>query len=136
MREGDGLAKRRGGGFPQFVGEREHLRADEDRVGHPSLGDRLGQLAMERLAEIAQFLHAAQHRDAAGGGGRGERLQRRAHRCRVGVVAFVDQQRLAAAGQAERMTRAAAFQAAHFGQRQARTRQIAACRAHCRHDAE
>ena len=47
-----------------------------------------------------------------------EALQRRRHRCRIGVVAFVDQQRLAAVDR-DHVALAAALQPAHVGQRQA-----------------
>ena len=83
---------------------------------------------MQRLAGWAKFQHVAKDGDAPAL--RPERClaehsQRRADRCRIGVVAFVDDQRRAA-GQVDFDRRAAAGNRREFGQRQRRKREIGA----------
>src|SRR3546814_12045186 len=40
-----------------------HLFAHQDRVVYPGFGQHPGQLRMEAIAKIAQFLHRAEHGD-------------------------------------------------------------------------
>ena len=110
MREAWPLAKRGGGDFPQLVGKRAHFRSDEDGVDNARIGQRLGQLAVEGIGKVAQFLHGAEHSDPAGGRRCRQRGKGRAHRGGVGIVAFVDQQRRSAPGR-DGVARAAAASA-------------------------
>ena len=76
----------------------------------------------------AELAHRAEHRDPPRRADLGtETLQGRRHRRRVGVVAFVDQQDIAAI-ELDGVALAAAFQCAHVAQREARRGDVAADR--------
>ena len=101
-----------------------HLVADEDRDNRPApRPSGSASAAWKAGPMLAQFPHAAEHRDAARRPASApSSAQRGAHRGRIGVVAFVDQQRVRRPATGDPMPRAAALEPAHLGQRQARPR--------------
>ncbi len=77
-----------------------------DRCGRPRWPQ--SSAAMQRRAGRPEFQHVAEHRDAPAAAGRprpGRARERRRHRGRIGVVAFVDQRRLAIGQPAARAAR-------------------------------
>ena len=83
---------------------REHRRRQRGmRLGAVSPSSRIGPSTAIRRVDVALLA---------------KRLQRRRHRRRIGVVAFVDQQDIAAAG-AQPVALAAPLEPAHVGQREA-----------------
>ena len=125
-RRGLGIAAPRAGG--KSLPERAHQRAGAVHEIDPGGGDRLGQSACKAAPCVAEFQHVAEHGDAAAARADrrlAEQRDRRPHRGRVGVVAFVDQQR-AAARHAERGAGAAAGRGLQLGERERGEREIGA----------
>ena len=100
------------------IGERTHAISDEQCIIDAGRQDRLGQRDMEGIRLIAQFAHRPEHRDPAG---RtlllAEQGERRRHRGRIGVIALVDHQHLAAVN-SDPAARTAAGQLLQLAERQ------------------
>ena len=89
---------------------------------------RRGEAGVERGAVRAKLAHRPEHRDPPLDAALlAEALQGRRHRRRIGVVAFVDQQRIAAVDR-EPVALAAALEPAHVGQREPGDRDVGADR--------
>jgi len=84
-----GAAPLGGKGLPQLMHERPGAEHEIDRVGY----DRLGERAMQFGPVCSEFQHVAHDGDAAAAPldrRLAEQRERRAHRGRIGVVAFID----------------------------------------------
>src|SRR4029078_12151577 len=93
--------------LPEALIERPSAEHEVDRIGD----DGIAQAAVEILAALAELKHLAEHRDATAtwtDGRMAEQRQRSAHRGGIGVIAFVDQQRVTV-GQPQRLSRPAAL---------------------------
>ncbi len=113
-----------GKGLPQRTHQRSAAEHEIDAVR----GHRLGKLAMEIGAARPEFQHVAEDGDtpaARADPGLAEQGERGAHGRRIGVIAFVDEER-AAVAEVERDARATSGRRLHPGQRQRRQREIGA----------
>ena len=92
--EGDGARRigdmREGQHAVQRIGERLHFRADQDDVIDPIVAQHRRDVGMEFRAAATQFAHPAQHRQAPVGRLAAQLPQRRRHRQRIGIIAFID----------------------------------------------
>ena len=108
--------------FPQFAREGEHLVARPGSHSRHALRPAgSASCACIAGAKSPSSFMLPSTAIAAGGGGLAELRERGAHAGGIGVVAFVDQQRVAARHR-NPVPRAAALEPAHFGQREARPR--------------
>ncbi len=90
--------------------------------------DRLVQAAVQRGTGWTEFEHIAEHRNAPAtraDSGPAKHVERRGHRRRIGVIAFIDQGGLAV-GKLKHAAGAAAGRRLDLRQRQCRTREIGA----------
>ncbi len=112
----------------QRVLQRLHILADQDQMIDLGLAHRGSKPRVKLVGMFAELAHRAEHGDPPLDVALlSQRLQRRRHRRRIGVVAFVDQQIMAAFDR-QPMALAAALEAAHVGQRQAGDCQVGAHR--------
>ncbi len=109
---------------PCFQLFRENLHLFADQYGKIDFrgSQRRGQTEMIFIAFVAQLFHRTEHRNFASLE-LPEFGQRRRHRGRVGVIAFIEQQSLAAAN-GNFMPRAASRETSEFGQRKPRSSEI------------
>src|SRR6185369_9047550 len=97
------------------LGKRTHLVADEDEAVDLRFRDGWREAGMEAVAMLAKLAHRPEHRDPpANVPFVAKALERRRHRCRVRVVAFIDQQEFAAVG-LDYMALAASLESAEIG---------------------
>jgi hypothetical protein len=110
--------------------QRRHLFADQNCIIDTGRCDVLGEAGVEGVGGLAKLAHRAQHGDSAARDlVRAEGLQGRRHRGWVGIVAFIDEQRLAAV-QLDAVALPAPLETGHVGKRETGGGEVSAERLH------